>query len=671
MPITLDTTKPHGPVSGPINAGLAGFLLVFAGYVFRAPIYMPDVFAVIGAATSLLIGIGRKTPNSAINFVILCWGFVAGWSTLVVWLGIHGWSGVILVLMYIGFVTAAVAIAPRFATVTPVADTTPAPVAIGADVPTDLDRVPAAWSALLGRKTKEPISTTLVKEWRSPAIGLTGYTLLVEFERGSSLTWATLGDMQLMLAAASRLPVGGTVTALPGPDHQGQTLLEVSLRLDLDTVRPYPAVYRRRSIRDDLVIGETGDWTPYGVNAYQNSIVIGGRRGAGKTVLMHDMIAEAVQCDDSLVVIVDLNGGNLAAPWVAMYAEGLMDRSVIDGVAVTAKGAYDLAMYWLAAARARKSIYARTMRLANADILPVHAGLPAVTIFVDEGGEVWGDDAGKWARMAASALRELQRIGRAVCINVVFSVQRATADYLPSQMLKGAGVHIMGQAADSDEIAYMFGKWAKGVSADNLRQGLFFVQGDGPIQRIRTYHLLPRQIAEIAVAVAGWRPELDEPSRRAAGQNYEDRWSTPDVLAFLAMLRGEETELPAPDEVEDDPMGFGASDFLKDFADAEAESAATPVRVADADVLAGIAEATDRGQSGKTKPARLEFILRMVIEAGPGGVKTEVVQKEVVDGGFTARGNTPREDLIELRNAGRIAQKEGVMGFWFDPRYIA
>jgi hypothetical protein len=677
----MSTSKAaYGPISGPITAGLGGLVIALGVRLAHQPPWLPIVIASIGAVATLIVCIRREAPQNATIYRVACWAAAGGWSTCTAWFGLSLWVWV----TWFGITLFAAILAPAFA---PQVDETKRDAAKQAggffgDMAATIQRVCSL---------KESVTVTPIREWP----GRSGWTLGVEFAHGSSTTWRTIADYQLALAAALRLKIGCTITARSGAEHQGSAILDIALIDDVTTAVDYPSSYKPMSVRDEKPIGVYGDQTPALVETHQSSAVLGGMRGAGKTVLLHDMIANSVQCTDELVAIVDLNGGNLAAAWCEAQACGEIDGTVIDMIAVTDESACRVARVLLAIAKDRKARYAKLKLQHNVDILPVSRDLPAYTVYVDEGGEVAGDDASPAAKQAARDLRELQRIGRAECINVVFSVQRATSDYVPASMKKAAALKIMGMVDDAAELAHMF-DWVKGISVDDLRQGVFFLRRDrSPIRRVRTYRLLPQQIRDIVFTVAPWRPTLDAAGRQAGGRLYADRWNFPDVEAYLARLRGEgdDDATSSADTTRDRSADVPAAlaDMVPDMgrlAQLVAEPEAPPVasdRIAtvlsmdEQSITDQLAHLEDSFQqpavTGTAEPvepaidisveARQAFVVKLIAEAGADGMKTEDIVDATVKAGYTARRQTVSETLAAARREGLIKQKSGAYASWF------
>lgn len=521
------TLSPAAAMSGPLLAAASALLITSATRALSMPVWTTAIAATGAGALAVLIGHLVAAPVALTGFRVASFAVAGAWG---MWVTLTGWSW-LAIFSLSGTTVAACMLAS----------------VLSADVPKRVDQQPVV-SSLPGIIARvcgigEPVKITDRRTWPTGA----GYNLHIEFSPGTGHTWRILRDRQVNVAAALRLPPGCPVAAMPSPQHQGAALLSVATRNTLDEVRHYPREYGPLSIRDAHTIGWHHDDTPVRLSLYQDAALIVGMRGQGKTIILQGVNANVARCADSLVWHVDLNGGGMSAPWTGPYARGEIDTPVIDWVASTPAEGFQLAHTALAIAKDRKARYQALMLEHNTDILPVSPALPAIIIIVDEGGELAGTDASTQARDAAAALREVQRIGRSVCVNVIFSVQRATADYVSSQQRKGSATTIAVKVSDEAELAHALG-WHRGISFDQIRRkGQAFIEQDvdagddsidGPLRLMRSFLLGPQQIRDIAHAVSPLRPTLDPAGIMIGGEVYAQRWTRPDVATFLGGLRG-------------------------------------------------------------------------------------------------------------------------------------
>ena len=190
----------------------------------------------------------------------------------------------------------------------------------------------------------------------------------------------------------------------------------------------------------------------------------------------------------------------MGAPWTAPYANGTIKTPVIDWVAVSPDEAIRMFTVGLEIAKDRKARYQYLLNEHNVDVLPASADVPAIEIIVDEGAEMFGEDATEEAVRAATMAGELQRIGRAMLVNVTLSSMRGTRDCVPPAVRKLTDVKIVMRCDGDDEIAYVF-DWGNGIRNEDLTaQGAgFFRYMAGMPENFKGWRLLPKGIAEIAV----------------------------------------------------------------------------------------------------------------------------------------------------------------------------
>jgi hypothetical protein len=334
---------------------------------------------------------------------------------------------------------------------------------------------------------------------------------------------------------------------------------------------------------------------------------------------------------------------------------------------------------------------------------------------------VLGDDASPIARRAAEALRELQRIGRSMCVHVEFSVQRATSTYVPSDMKKGAALSIAMRCKDDAEISHLL-DWSGLRARDLVSQGSAYIKFNQEDPSLfRTYLTKPKAIEEISRRVETWRPVLDDPGKAIGGQVYARRW---DVLRpWLQTLAGVQPDAPAaavatmerpvpgsaeqsqqgwsgfgvPDEVAepaseppagggsggggrppaddgDVPLGGQLPPWAREVMATIDKIAADPGLVLDADrqVPPARTPAAPAVPADGEPPAGLDgrgFVLWYIETAGPDGCKTGDVITETMRRGYTRRRQTVQEWIGEHQRAERIKAKPDAHAMWISVRY--
>jgi hypothetical protein len=573
-----------GPITGPLAGGCVAVLCALAGKHHLMPWWIPGLFAAVFAAGAVLVGWRRRTVYRNIAYRVACWTGGGLWAMAAI--GLHWFRGWWILALGCAAVIAAFAslvFGPHEERLQP-------------EEPTEEDLAGARavftpeelyWRRLiiarLGKEEAPPETVKMIQGWD----GGTGLTLYVEWAEGSVRGWEDLRDMQLDLARAARLPPGCPITAAPAlyanvpPElglrvHQGAGILRIAKVNQAGLIVDFPDDYSPISVKDPFAVGFHPDGRPTLIEVYQAAGLVVGRRNAGKTVLLHDVTANVHRMRDCIVIHVDLNGGKLIGPWLTPYAMGLVDRPTVELAAVTPRQALKLSRILLKIAKDRNIRYQPLMIAENIDIIPASEDLPEILVIIDEGMLITGENASKEAKKAAENFKELQSIGRAVLVNVLFSVQRGTSDFIPSALKKGTALGICGKVKDNAELASVF-DWGRGVKVEDLLyKGQFFIQRDddedsgNAVEIFKSYRLMPRQIGEIVQATAYLRPAPDDAALAIGGETWRTWWQHPWMRWYMAQLRNEDPG-PEPEDMplddEDLAAGTAAGDDLVGQAD--------------------------------------------------------------------------------------------------------
>ncbi len=687
----------HGPVHGPVNAFIGALFMGAAGRVWDRygdfPLWIPLFLALCGVGAAVYTGMRRGTPTTNITFRVGCWVFPAAWATWIIAMGWSVWAIVLLAGLCIG----AGVLAPLLAAPEPPKDATPEDSGEAGEILKLIVKYG-------GVKQGEWPTVRHLRDWKPSDAGSTWE---VKARRGSNLNWTKIRDIQLDLATALDLPHGCPVEAEPAGKGfgQGTTHLKVSTRNYLEVPIDFPMDFTMRSIKDYFDVGHHLDATLGEIEMHQSTGLIVSQRGKGKTNLLQVITAKLVLCPDAIVWHIDLNNGSMSAAWMRETAKGTTEFPAIDWVAVTAEEALRMVEAAIRIAKHRRAVYTGMMMDEDETILPVAPHLPAIIIIVDEAAEVTGEQAGKVEQAVSEALQELQRIGRAMCVHVLFSSLRGTGDYMPSPIKKQTGFSFCGGVKDESELAYVF-DWHNGLDPKMLTEkGQFFYQVDGgPVRMLKVYRMRPKQIQEICHAVQPHRrlAVLDPPSVQVAGPDYQTRWQRDDFVQWLAYLRGQNPGFfgPGTDPAgppprrggyDDDGGDYDGDDALGDFVRSTNELAgkkSAPTRPAptvpppstntpedewtdkflnDLDALPTYdgprpAAASSPPPAREEKPARgpevqRGYILQILEDAGADGLKVDEIVTQVKAALKVASRSTVYTRLNELAKKGEITQE--------------
>lgn len=694
-----------GPLWGTFCALAAIVVTSQVGRVFDLLWWVP--LGVTGAALALVTAVWlyrqaehrsrppyadeEVTPGRALPYRLGCVAAGGMWST---WVAVLGYSPGAWIALVLGGLTLA-AVSPLFAPRTPPRVD---PAQLAALLPPSgaaqvVDPLMAKWRQLLDlvllvRDGKPGTTVSKIEHWDRK----TGYSVHGLLPAGSRHTYRSIAEETAGLASSLRLPKGCPIKVDEGP-HQGAFVIKVSTVNDLDTMIAFPLDLRRRSATEDFAIGIHRDGSLAMIDFYQSSAVVVGMRGSGKTGVMQSMTATAVQCVDGLVWHVDLNGGSISAPWVSAWANGQADRPAVDWAATTAGEAIRMATVGLAIAKDRKSRFQHLLLNEDTDVLPLSPEVPAILIIVDEGAEMFGEDATPEAVQAATMLRELQRIGRAMCVNVIFSVMRGTRDCVPAGMKKLTAVKVVMAVDDDGEIAYVL-DWTKGLRADDLTaKGSGFLRRDkAPPEMFKGYWLSPANRRRISIETAPWRPQLDRAGQGVGGRIYAERWQREETVAWLDRLAGrvhatgelaqvlavdaDEVEARVTGTVSPAAMAAAMANFADGFKAklaTEAQAPAGPVDHHEPGQVATVVAMTDEqhddpgaqtAEEAAADQSGYDLVCQWVREAGPDGIKREQLVALATEAGVTRRQSTVSNWLSKAADAGLVESKPDDWAKW-------
>lgn len=438
-----------------------------------------------------------------------------GWATLVAWSGWTPWRALSLAAgaALVACLEVAVgAMSARGATMELLpADRRPARVR-------DLE-------ALLRRLTKrQDIAVSEVVPWDNPRDGCQARVSLPE-----DMTVKELAGYCDTIAGAMQLPQGCVVRALDA-EHQGAAVLDVMLRDSLADTRRVEEDTTPASINDEFEVATAPRGESLTVCLRQKSAVVGGTVGSGKTTLLHRIIMRLARCTDTLIWVIDLNGGGVAAPWIGPWARGQAADPVVDWVADNEAEAAVLLAVARAVAKDRKTNRdaIRRKRAANSTVLPVDAEMPAIVIITDEGGEV-RQAAGLLGRLVDDGIARVAQIARAEGVRVVMSVLRGTGDLLNKGLRSVIGIRICLRMEEEGEYDHVLG--ANPGRARLLHVGSAYTYRTDTDHRpvlSRTVDVDLASIDRHAIATATLRPDLDP-----RGQLVAARITAEDVLGGI------------------------------------------------------------------------------------------------------------------------------------------
>jgi hypothetical protein len=563
---TVDwSLSPRGIPSATAQAAMGLVALGGAGDLAHLSPVWAGLGAGVGALSHLVVSAhqAKHTPG-AIVYRLVCW---AGGGTWLTWAmsGPHNWWNVNgLAALAVGAVGAGIA-APIANQTRRKADAAARRRGAGGDLVPATGPLGAEWEARFYRVSKIKVKVVAINKWPNGA----GYDVVGQLPLGPA-TRDRIAAVCDGLATDARLPDGcGCELKPPRPGgHRGEFTLGVSTANRLGTRgdgRPpkltYPADYSPRSILQQIDLGEHRDSSLAGVQLREDSMLVTGRKGGGKTNLLDVTTLGIGRCKDALPWHIDLNGGGMSQFWLHPWLQGETDRPPIDWAASTPIEALFMVKLALAIAKDRKSSYRTFKAQANAKLLPVSEHLPEIVIMIDEGAEALKPtNNDPITRQVRDGLEEIQRIGRNEGVNVVISSLRPTAGSISTDILNQSAIRLGMYGLSAADLGHLY-DWQRGISMDDLPvKGTTFIttMPDAP-RPMKAYFLEPEQIKQAAVAIAAYRPELDDASAGIANAEYEfNIGGRTQLLADLyatrydrmrAAFTGQSAELPVIDHV--------------------------------------------------------------------------------------------------------------------------
>ncbi|GGX82517.1 P-loop NTPase family protein [Streptomyces hiroshimensis] len=523
----VDWSAGHGIVTGTLNATAGTLVTTSLASTAGASAGWALVAGLAGAAGTAAAGWRTRITRATLGFRTVCWLAAGTWSSwalagdgpltlpAVASLAV---AGVGAGTLAVGFAAHEETEAARRSTL----------LLLGTR-----RALAAEWIARIARVCRvEGAEVVGIEHWPSGR----GYTVEIKLPEGGT-TRKAIADRADALAADLDLPTGCGLSV-----HEGMSrrllLIKVTTKSAAGTEMPYPVgeAAEELTVNNPLPAALLSDGGRSELDLRQASTIVAGSTGTGKTNWLHTLIARLSQTNDTLVWVIDLNGGSLGLPWLHAWREAQQniegtrwagaDIPVpgVDWVASTPAEAKRMLDAAIRIAKQRKVTYQDHMRAEDDDKLPVGPTIPEIVLITDESAEL---SATREAKAVMAGIAEVIRIARAMAIRAVVSVLRVTQDVLPDPMVrKMASNRVCTGATEDSELGHMFG-W-RALSAENSFEGpgslLVGTEGKQP-DKAHQWRITPSLIEEICAATAHRRPALDEPSLIAAGADYAERWT--------------------------------------------------------------------------------------------------------------------------------------------------
>lgn len=445
-----------------------------------------------------------------------------------------------------------------------------------------------------------------------------GVTLIVEVAQGGD------GASLINTEALRRIE---SVFGLRRASVSGETVEESTrrARIRIMTVDPHaePLIWtarRIRSVRDGLVVGTYADGTDIVLWLYSSRggrhILIGGASGSGKSSLINELLVEFTGCDDVLVIGADLKDGQELDPW--RDALPLVVDNPTDVVAVL------VALNAVLKARAKTA--------GGRQWIP-EPGRPAIVLIIDECSELWRTPG------AITAAESIIRRGRSLGVHLVLATQYPLKESLGSRTIRSqCSIRFAFKMQEAGQSNVILQDLKGVVDAKDLpdRGGYCYAETPEAKRSMRGRAVyVPDDVIddEIATIAAAGFPEVDDATMAILGPLFarlmdRDDDEQDDQPAWPVSRRGRDDDEdlpPLPETLRSVPL-----------------SAVTGVDVAD-----------DEPDSVEKVARDQELALRLIGEAGPGGVRILTVLRK------TGRPSSTVYDwLYQWQAEGRVIRVE-------------
>lgn len=333
-------------------------------------------------------------------------------------------------------------------------------------------------------------------------------------------------------------------------DLASDAVLYVSTRDVLAEAVDLPGDYHPLTITEPLTLGVLESGEPFEIKFRQNSVFIAGKKGSGKSVLLHCIISVITRCTDAVIWMIDMAEGNTAKRWLRPWAEQqkdrngrLIDRPILDWVATSVDEAVQLLGASVAVADGR------ARRMPGGKIRPT-ANTPALIVITDENPELM-------SRVPAAIQEKIRGIkkGRKAAVDYVDAAQRGTGPNTGGgEVMSQYDTVIGGRFPKRQEGQFVFPDYYQRVDLSKLPgNGAFYVldeqrskTGMGP-ERFKGYFVYDddehpdgteaRVIEDKSVERWDIRPDLDKRSQEDAEPfGYSTRWDTDRIEWLLDAL---------------------------------------------------------------------------------------------------------------------------------------
>lgn len=530
MTAVTDWRWRHGPVSGPLH-GAVGLWAAYEVAALPAVDVGPGIVLGGGAiATGIVALRAAHDGSSRVGFVYR----LAAMSGGTVWLAeavTTGWTAGLGWSLAAGALLAGALHRPvrgrdRAAVVRREARAEAAALAEVDEMEQDrLHSVADRWIARIEKVCHIKDCTILgIEDWIHPGPDgqprKTGYTLEVRLPN-TGATWRSIEADADGLASAADLPEGCGIEVGPGASKR-RALIEVST---LDALRddiPYLPAAVPGSI-DSIPFGVHRDGSQATAPMRFESTLLTGAKRSGKSNELLAVLGRILECNNTLVCVIDYNGGAVALPWLTPWVNGQIDDPPILWVADTEEEAELMCSWLIAVIEFRKKHYYAANAARDDDKIDASPQVPQLLLVTDEFGSL--------GKRVKDHIWQINDRGGGAAVTTLTCSLGSTSTYIPTELLAQLSNRIAMRVNEEKALGWLF-EWQGGKGRPRPEDAPFTGYGHyriaaGQPKVFKGPRIVPSVVRQVAVTTSAWRPRLDEATARMSPEwqrVFEQRW---------------------------------------------------------------------------------------------------------------------------------------------------
>lgn len=387
----------------------------------------------------------------------------------------------------------------------------------------------------------------------SPSGGVVSVHLrAVPRAKGAVMTYDGLRAKLATIATHADLRLEGDIDesdVTPERITGSRWILHFTVKRVLAAEFPYKIRTEPRPADDPSKIGQYETDSPIDLQFYHRergatcADVVAGM-GGGKTVLLHNLIAEDNACDAWEVWLFSSQKlTHLAWPWIRPWLTGKVDRPPVDAIFGQAQTRILLGLSWACQ-------LAERWNASTSGVRQVEPGKGGLTVVIDESSDCLKNKrqitfklgAEMVAMNASEMVAKLAEIGRTSPVKVYRASQYGlfnSAGPAGHESRRNFLAAIVGRVTRTSDARNVAPALPPGSDPVRLRDNMIYVQPnleEPTVLRAKAYALVDERVEPVAVAYTAWRNGLDPAFTRQL-RGYDERWRAehhPDLVQFAA-----------------------------------------------------------------------------------------------------------------------------------------